>query len=147
MRLFKIMVVLAGALAISACTQDVVIRNSQGVTVVGEVQGEYLVSRVEIQTDQTGFEKLGFYSTQQLKDPFALAWEDSDSTGFMQNQLDVRVTTGVTYVGTKGTATMVIDKRTVTCPVGFMIGTCLSTIEDNQAEIIETYKQKFTYLK
>lgn len=147
MKRLGIIGVLLGALALSACTQDVVIRNSEGVTVVGQVQGEYVNSKVEIRADNAPFETLGIFSTQRVSEPFANGWSDLDNTSLIEKQFDVKLSTGVTYIGTKGKATMLIDTRTVSCPVGFMVGTCLSAIEENEVEVLKLYKEKFSYLK
>lgn len=147
MKRLGIIGVLLGALALSACTQDVVIRNNEGVTVVGEVVGEYLNSRVDVGTGDSEGVSLGVFSTQQLIQPFNAAWGEYDSTSLIEKKFEAKVITGVTYIGTKGKATMIVDSRTILCPVGFMVGTCLSAIEDNQNEIVSLYKEKFSYLK
>lgn len=147
MKRLGIVGVLLGALALSACTQDVVIRNSSGVTVVGEVTGEYLNSRVDVATDGMSLASLGMFSTQTIVQPFKAAWDEYAGTDLIEVPFQAKVTTGVTYIGTKGIATLVIDTRTIECPKGFMVGTCLSAIEDNQNEIVSLYKEKFSYLK
>lgn len=147
MKRIGIVGVLLGALALSACTQDIVIRNSSGVTVVGEVTGEYLNSRVDVGTDGMQLASIGVFSTQTILQPFKTAWGEYEGTELIEVPFEAKVSTGVTYIGTKGNATLVIDTRTIACPKGFMVGTCLSAIEDNQNEIVKLYKEKFSYLK
>lgn len=147
MKRIAILGVVIGALAISACTPDVIIRNSEGVTNVGIVQAEYVNSKLEIRVGaESKFNTLGMFSTQTIAAPFAASWGQMEVTSFIDKQFDMRVTTGVTYIGTKGMATKIVDSRTVTCPVGYMLGTCIAAIEIGEKEIVNKYKQEFSYL-
>lgn len=147
MKRIAIMSVVVSLLTLTACSQDIIIRNKEGVTNVGTVQAEYVNSKVDIRVGaENKFDTLGMFSTQAISPTFSASWGQMDVTSFIDKQFDMRVTTGVTYIGTKGAATMLIDSRTVTCPIGYMLGTCISAIENNEKEIMDKYKQEFSYL-
>lgn len=133
-------------LGLTACTNDVIIHTKSGAVNIGEVTAE--VSRTKVIGSVEGNEfDLGIYPTSDFATALKEGWTGVDDTAMLQRDMQLDLQTMITYKGTKNTVDRLIDTTVITCPKGFMFGTCLSRVEATQEGLMLLYKEKFSYLK
>jgi hypothetical protein len=137
---------LAASLLLTGCTQDIIIRTTSGVVNVGQVTSEQATVKVVGSVQGRKYE-LGSYPIADVAATLQAGWADVEGTSMLERELALKLETTVTYVGTKNTARIVVDRTNVECPRGFMFATCMSQIEATQAGLIKMYEEKFSYLK
>lgn len=147
MKRFGIIAVLLGALALSACTQDVVVTNGGSTTNVGRVISEDASITVEGQLNGK-FVPLGIYEldgskfTEQLTEQ----WKTFDDKQILTGPVVFKFTSRVIYTGTKNLAIAVVDRTLFKCDKGMMMGTCITATQKKEAELYTQYKTKFSHL-
>lgn len=134
------------AIALTGCTNDVIIRGNSGVVNVGEVTAEQAVVKVTGQVEQKQY-TLGTYPVGEFASTISAGWTDVDGTAMLEKDIRLKLETTVTYIGTKNTVEVLVDTTNVVCPKGFMFITCMSQIQSTQDGLVQMYKQKFSYMK
>lgn len=134
------------ALMLTACTKDVIIHTQSGAVNVGEVTAEAARTKVIGTANGNEFD-LGTYPTSEFVNALKDGWTGASDTDMLERDMDINLQTMITYKGTKNTVDRLVDVTTLTCPKGFMFGTCMSRIEATQEGLMLLYKEKFSYLK
>lgn len=147
MRRLGIIAVLLGALALSACTQDVVVTNGGSTTNIGRVVAETASLMVEGELNGK-LVPLGMYDlngwkfTEQLTEQ----WKTFDDKQILKAPVVFKFTTHVLYFGTKDVASADVAKTLFVCDRGMMMGTCITATQKKEAELYSQYKAKFSHL-
>jgi len=134
------------ALMLTACTKDVIIRSNSGVVNVGEVTAEQAVVKVTGKTQGKSYE-LGTYPIADVAGTISAGWADVEGTSMLERDMNLKLETTITYIGTKNTVEVLVDTTNVVCPKGFMFVTCMSQLTATQDGLVHLYKEKFSYLK
>lgn len=138
-------VALAASL-LTGCTQDVIIRTTSGVVNIGEVTSEKAEVKVTGNVEGRKYE-LGTYPIADVAATIGAGWADVEGTSMLEREMNLQMETTITYVGTKNTARIIVDRTNVSCPRGFMFITCMNQVDATQAGLLTMYKEKFSYLK
>lgn len=142
----RLIALLFATAVLTGCTQDVIIRTQSGAVNVGEVTAEGARVKVIGTAADQEFD-LGVYPLADVASSLKDSWTGVSDTDMLQRDMDLELQTMVTYIGTKNKVDRIIDVTTVTCPRGFMFGTCMNRIEATQDGLLLLYKEKFSYLK
>lgn len=141
----RLIAVAFAALVLTGCSQDVIIHGESGAVNVGVVTAEQARVSVTGVVEKKKF-PLGAYPIAEVANVFSIVWS-ADQTAFLERDMELRLETVVTYIGTKGSTNLTVDRTSITCPKGFMFSTCVSQLEATQIGLAAMYKEKFSYLK
>lgn len=147
MKRLGIIAVLLGALALSACTPDVVVTNGGTTTNVGQVVSELANIRVEGELNGK-LVPLGTYELNGTKftENLTEQWKTFDDKRIITSPVIFKFTTRVLYTGTHGIAIADMDSELFKCDRGMLLGTCITATQKKEIQLYEQYKAKFSHL-